>query len=95
MVMPAQLLSGGELVLYGHQFGASLQVVGQIHAVPTLAGAYQFGTFYLLRAIILLSISFLATHNKDYCTANEGNGHYPKHNLVHGFHITLRIHFPF
>ena len=36
VVVPAQFLSGGELILHSHQLGPSLQIVGQFHAVPAL-----------------------------------------------------------
>ena len=54
MVVPAQLLTGRNLVLYGYQFGAALQIVGQLHAVPTLTGAYQLGALHLLFGNVVL-----------------------------------------
>ena len=42
VVMPAQLLTSGEHVLHGHQLGASLEIVGQLHPIPALRGADEF-----------------------------------------------------
>ncbi len=39
MVVPAQFLSGGEDIFPYHQFGATLQIVRELRAVPALRGA--------------------------------------------------------
>ena len=56
VVMPAQFLSGGNLVFHSHQLGTALQVFGQLYAVPALRGANQLGGPHLLREIIVLSL---------------------------------------
>jgi hypothetical protein len=46
VVMPSQLLSWRKYVLYGHQFGAPLEIVGQLYTVPTLTGTNQLYALY-------------------------------------------------
>lgn len=43
MMMPAQLLTSGEYILHCYKLRATLKIVGQLNAIPTLAGAYKFG----------------------------------------------------
>ena len=47
MVVPAEFFPCGEHLLHGHQFGATLQIVGQVHAVPALAGTNQLSALHL------------------------------------------------
>ena len=75
MVVPAQLLTGGEHILHGHQFGAALEVVGQFHAVPALAGTDQFGGLHLLcgSGVFFFNVSLLAGGQRETyyrCAAN-------------------------
>lgn len=52
VVVPTQLLAGGNLVFYGHHLGAALRVVGQLHSVPAPVGAYQFGGLQQLVVVV-------------------------------------------
>ena len=47
MVVTFQALAGGKFKLHGHQLGASLQIIGELHAIPALAGAKEFGALHL------------------------------------------------
>ena len=77
MMMPAQFLTCGEHILDSHQFRASLQIVGQLYAVPALAGANQFCGLHRGCGIVLLSSFFATCH--DCCCATNGKdgGNHP------------------
>ena len=87
VVVPAQLLPGGEHILHRHQLGPPLQIVGQFHAVSALRGADEFGAHHRRGGIVHLCVSLVAGNHTNHCAANEGGGHHPNLNLL--FHHCL------
>ena len=61
---------------------AAMEVVGQLHAVPTLRSADELGAHHLRRGIVLLRMGIL-TRVQHTCAANEDGGKHPTHNLSH------------
>ena len=59
MMVPAQLLPGRELVFHGNQFGTALQVVGQLHAIPTLRSANQLGGLHRHEEAVVLRVTLI------------------------------------
>ena len=100
MVVPAQFLSGGEHILHCHQFGTSLQIIGQFYAVPTLVSTNQFGTHYLFGRISHMHLSIvlwsllnllLLTRSQYTCAANEGSNEHPIQHFLHHSFILLSV----
>ena len=85
MVVPAQLLAGGEDVLDGYQLGPSLQVVGQLDAVPTLRRANQFGVLNLGGCSLAGAgrRAGLTRGHHNGAADGKGGGEHPLHNLSH------------
>ena len=63
VVVPAQLLPSRDLVLHSHYFRPALQVIRQLHAVPALTGAHQFGGLHRLERLVVLYVIFIFCHN--------------------------------
>ena len=91
VMVPAEFLTSGENVLHGYQFGTSLKVVGQLHAVPTLAGTNQFGTYHFGSGIIFIGFCFL-TGVQYTCATKEGGGENPLQNLFH-FYLDIKNYY--
>ena len=77
MVVPTELLVGGEDILHGDELGAALEVVGEFDAIPALAGANEFCALHFLGGGVLLFVGVFAGGGERHDAANEGGGEHP------------------
>ena len=81
VVVPSQLLSGGEHILDGYQLRTALEIVGQFYAIPALTGTNQLCLFYF-SSLCFAGFSLL-TRRQHTETAGEGGGQHHKFHFIH------------